>query len=100
VVKLTNNLTSNAALFNTASSNLSSELSYATAKSNSSLELRNENPSSFPSTQGGLTSDNYLNYIDTSYLTKGRLELIQNMVKSRSTSSTLFYKSSAPIVSS
>ena len=100
VVKLNNNLTSNVALFNTASSSLSSDLSYAAAKSNSSLELRNENPSSFSSAQGALTSDNYLNYIDSSYLTKGRLELIQNMVKSRSTSSTLFYKSSAPFESS
>ena len=100
VVKLDNNLTSNVALFNTASSSLSSDLSYAAAKSNSSLELRNENPSSFSSAQGALTSDNYLNYIDSSYLTKGRLELIQNMVKSRSTSSTLFYKSSVPFESS
>lgn len=95
VLKLSNRVVNNVSSFEAATTKLNFDLGTSSFSTNTSLDF-SVNPADRkslvqPTMTGG---DLYLNYYDKTFLTKNRLELIQNMVRSKSTTSVPFYKTS------
>jgi len=72
---------------------LDQDLTYLASSISSSLENKLDNNISADTIPHASANDLYLNYYENTFLTKGRLDLIQNLVKNQSTSAVLFYTS-------
>lgn len=77
--------------FNSASSALAIDSSYFSSLASSSLDVQDSKEA--PLMHRGSTQENdlYLNYYDSTFLSKSRLELVQNLVRNKSVSAVNFY---------
>lgn len=92
VLRRDNKVVANVSSFEAASSGLSFDLSVSSFGVATSLDFTGNARSSHPLSATTTGSDLYLNYYDKTFLTKNRLELIQNIVRNKSTTSVPFYK--------